>query len=113
MKLVLPNSLLFGYWASAPFPWLIIVAKSHKDNAALIAHEQCHQSQQRRDGTLTFWWHYITSSDWRYRYELEAYRVWLEVAPEDFWSVVNMRQNYGFNIQQADLINALSRRNEQ
>lgn len=110
MKLILPSPFLFGYWGSAPFPWLLILSYDQRNNAALIAHEQCHQAQQRRDGTLTFWKRYITSCDWRYRYELEAYRVWLDVQPEDFWSVVNMMKNYVFTIAEADLINALSRR---
>ena len=78
MKLILPDPPPIRLLDSAPFPWLIIVAKPYKNHAALIAHEQCHQAQQRKDGTFKFWWRYITSSDWRYRYELEAYRVWLD-----------------------------------
>lgn len=110
MKLILPDPLMFGWWGSAPFPWLMILAYSQRNNTALIAHEQCHQAQQRRDGLLTFWLRYVTSSDWRYMYELEAYRVWLEEQPDDFWKVVSMMQGYGFEIADADLINALSRR---
>lgn len=99
MKLTLPDQLLFGYWGSAPFPWLLIIAKSHKDNAALIAHEQCHQAQQRRDGVLRFWWRYLTSTSWRLAYEVEAYKKWLEVAPLDEWRVVTwLTFNYGFDL---------------
>jgi hypothetical protein len=99
MKLILPDPLLFGYWASAPFPWLIIVAKSHKDNAALIAHEQCHQDQQRRDGLLRFWWRYTTNKAWRMAYEVDAYKAWLDVAPHDEWRVSYMlAHNYGFDL---------------
>lgn len=99
MTLTLPDFMLFGCWASAPFPWLIIVAKSHKANAALIAHEQCHQDQQRRDGTLTFWWRYLTNKSWRLAYEVEAYKVWLKTAPTDEFKVVGwLANNYGLDI---------------
>jgi hypothetical protein len=72
---VLPDVLLFGYWGSAPFPWLIFVSVDYKDHAALIAHERCHQDQQRRDGLLRFWWRYITDKTARQDYEIEAYCV--------------------------------------
>lgn len=103
MKLTLPDSLLFGYWASAPVPWLIIVGKSWKNHVALIAHEQCHQGQQRRDGVLTFWWRYLTNKSWRLAYEVEAYKVWLEVNPLDEWRVVHwLASNYNLGISTKD-----------
>lgn len=83
MTLTLPQFMLLGYWASAPAPWLMLVSRNHKDNAALIAHECCHQEQQRRDGTLRFWWRYLTNKQARFDYELEAYRAWCAVAPQD------------------------------
>ena len=67
-------------------------------------------AQQQRDGWLTFWRRYLFSKDWRYIYELEAYRVWLNVAPTDFWKVVSMMKNYGFTVSEADIISALSKR---
>ena len=84
----LPGFMMFGFWGSAITPWLIFVANDHKDNLALIAHERCHQEQQRRDGTLTFWWRYITDKTARQDYEIEAYRVWLDVAPNDRYKVI-------------------------
>jgi len=99
MKLTLPDFMLFGYWASAPFPWLMILAKTYSDHAALIAHEQCHQGQQRRDGVLTFWWRYLTNKSWRLAYEVEAYKVWLQVAPHDEWRVSYvLAHNYGLDL---------------
>lgn len=96
---VLPDGLLFGFWGSAPLPWLIIVGKSWQHHAALIAHERCHQDQQRRDGLLTFWWRYMTSKSWRLSYEVEAYKVWLRVAPEDEWIVCRTLANsYDFDL---------------
>lgn len=110
MALTLPHPLLCGYWGFTPFPWLMILSNRYANHAALIAHEKCHQAQQRRDGWLTFWRRYLFSKDWRYIYELEAYRVWLTVAPTDFWKVVSMMKNYGFTVSEADIISALSKR---
>ena len=99
MKLVLPAPFLFGYWGSAPFPWLLILSRDYKDHAALIAHERCHQSQQRRDGTLTFWWRYLTNKSHRLDYEVEAYKVWIEVAPNDRYMLAQwLSNNYGFDL---------------
>ena len=104
---LLPEVLMFGWWGSAPLPWLMFLTYAQKDNAALIAHERCHQDQQRRDGVLTFWVRYVFNKDWRYKYELEAYKVWLTVALEDMWRVVSAMKNYGFDATEAELINAL------
>lgn len=99
MKLILPDALLFGYGGSAPFPFLIILASSHKNNQALIAHEECHQQQQRRDGLLTFWWKYLTDKHVRLAYEVEAYKVWIKVTPHDIHKVVNwLINNYGLDL---------------
>lgn len=96
---LLPGPLMFGWWGSAPFPWLMILAYDQRNNAALIAHERCHQEQQRRDGLLTFWWRYMTSKSWRLSYEVEAYKVWLRVAPEDEWIVCRMLAgSYDFDL---------------
>ncbi len=109
MTLTLPPLLLFGYWGSAPAPWLLILSSTHSDNAALIAHEQCHQAQQRRDGTLRFWWRYLTSKPLRLAYEAEAYRVWIDVAPEDRAKVTHwLAKRYGFNITHAEAAAMLS-----
>lgn len=43
------------------------------DDLDLLAHEAVHIAQQRRDGAWKFYWRYVTSSDWRVRYEAEAY----------------------------------------
>ena len=103
MILTVPDQLLLGYLASAPFPWLIIVAKSQKGNAALLAHERCHQSQQRRDGVVRFWWRYATNKAWRLAYEVEAYKVWLKVNLVDEWRVVHwLANNYNLGISTKD-----------
>ena len=99
MTLVLPHWMLFGYWGSAPFPWLLILSRDYKDHAALIAHEQCHQDQQRRDGVLTFWWRYLTSKEARQDYEIEAYRVWVQVKPDDLYRCARaLIGSYGLGI---------------
>lgn len=83
----------------------MILSSDHKNNAALIAHEKCHQSQQRRDGTFTFWWRYLTNKSWRLSYEVEAYKAWLQIAPYETYRVSSWLANdYGFNLtrQQAE-----------
>lgn len=105
MKLILPSPFLLGFWGSAPFPWLLILSYEHRNNTALIAHEQCHQEQQRRDGVLTFWWRYLTSPAHRLAYELEAYRVWLQVAPQDEARVVYwLTSKYGLDVTHQDAL---------
>ena len=71
----------------------------YKDHKALIAHERDHQRQQRRDGVLTFWWKYLTNKQARQDYEVEAYKVWVQVAPNDLESCVRVLTNsYGFDL---------------
>jgi hypothetical protein len=102
---VLPDVLLFGDWGSAPFPWLIFVSVDYKDHAALIAHERCHQDQQRRDGWLRWVWRYITDKQARLDYEVDAYRVWVQVAPGDLWRCVYwLRTGYGLQLSDAEAI---------
>ena len=72
-----------------------MIGKSNTGNAALIAHEQCHHAQQRRDGYLRWCWRYITDRSARLDYEIEAYRVWLAIAPQDRWLVLHwLTHNY-------------------
>ena len=95
----LPSPLLFGYWGSAPLPFLLYVAIDYRDHKALIAHERTHQSQQRRDGVITFWYKYITNKQARQDYEVEAYRVWVQVAPKDLDRCVwYLTKSYNFNL---------------
>jgi len=105
----LPGFMMFGFWGSAPTSWLIFVASDHKNNEALIAHERCHQSQQRRDGTLTFWWRYSTDKTARMEYEVEAYRVWVQVAPNDLSRCVwSLTKSYNFDLTNAQAIELLT-----
>ena len=48
--------------------------------------------------------------DGRLKYELEAYRVWVAVAPEDIHRIVNVMMNsYGFNLSYSDALEALTK----
>ncbi|HSW17863.1 MAG TPA: hypothetical protein VLJ86_11590 [Ramlibacter sp.] len=64
-------------WASGMTltPRLIVVRPECRGDLGLIAHEQVHARQMRRDGLLRFWWRYATSRRHRLAYEVEAYRV--------------------------------------
>ncbi len=56
-------------------PGLILIHPRCRGDAGLLAHEQVHVRQMRRDGLLRFWWRYMTSRAHRLAYEVEAYRV--------------------------------------
>ena len=36
----------------------------------------------------TFWWRYLTDKRKRLDYEIEAYRAWLDVSPQDRYKVL-------------------------
>lgn len=56
-------------------PWLILIHPRCRGDTGLLAHEEVHARQMRRDGLLRFWWRYATSRAHRLAYEVEAYRV--------------------------------------
>lgn len=64
-------------WAAgmALTPDLILIHPRARGDAGLIAHEQKHCEQQRRDGALRWWWRYLTDHDFRLAAEVEAYRI--------------------------------------
>jgi hypothetical protein len=104
----IPQPLLGGYWGVAVAPWLIYVAIDYRNHEALIAHEQCHQKQQLRDGTLTFWLKYLTDKQARQDYEIEAYRVWVQVAPNDLSRCVwYLTKSYNFDLTDQQAIDLL------
>lgn len=79
----LVSFLLFGFGGGALSPGLIIIASDTYNKAALIEHEMCHQRQMLRHGYLTWIWRYVFDLGWRQRYEVEAYRVWVQHTPGD------------------------------
>lgn len=54
---------------------LIIINSKYTGDAPLLKHEQVHQAQMHAIGTFTFWWRYLTSSQKRQAFEVEAYKV--------------------------------------
>lgn len=80
---VLVSFLLFGFEGGALTPGLIIIRNDHQNKGALIAHERCHQRQMLADGYLTWLRRYALNLNWRQRYEVEAYRVWVQHSPAD------------------------------
>lgn len=106
----LPSFLMFGWGGAAWSPSVIVISSSAGNKPALIAHERCHQRQQLRDGWLRFYWRYLTNTQARLEYEVEAYKVWLAVSPQDRWRVIAMLINgYGFNLSRHDAEILLSR----
>lgn len=104
----LPSMLMFGWGGAAWGQTCIVVDRSDWSKAALIAHERCHQAQMARDGTLRFYWRYFTSKQARQQYEIEAYRVWVQVEPNDLWRCVRaLTGSYGLDITDQEAMELL------
>ncbi len=95
----LPSMLMFGWGGAAWGQTCIVVDSSTRNKAALIAHERCHQDQMALDGTLRFYWRYLTDISARQDYEIEAYRVWVKHTPADAYLCAHwLVQNYGLQL---------------
>ena len=95
----LPSQLMFGWSGAAWGQSCIVIDRSTWSKAALIAHERCHQAQMARDGTLRFYWRYLTSKEARQQYEIEAYRAWVQVKPDDLYRCARaLIGSYGLDI---------------
>ncbi len=101
----LPSMLMFGWGGAA----CIVVDRSDWSKTALIAHERCHQSQMARDGTLRFYWRYFTSKQARQQYEIEAYRVWVQVKSDDLYRCARaLMQDYGLDVTYQEALGLLT-----
>jgi hypothetical protein len=60
---------------------LILIRPERRYDGPLLAHERHHARQMRGFGVWRFWWHYITSADFRLRVEVSAYRVQYRLNP--------------------------------
>lgn len=81
---VLPDWLVPGdWWDICIHRNFVLISAKHKDDPGLMAHVRAHLAQQARDGTITFWWRYLTDKRKRLDYEIDAYRAWLDVSPKD------------------------------
>lgn len=104
----LPSFLMFGWGGAAWGQTCIVIDRSAWSKSALIAHERCHQQQMARDGTLRFYWRYFTNTEARQDYEIEAYRVWVQVEPNDMWRCVRaLTGSYGLDITDQDAMELL------
>jgi hypothetical protein len=100
----LPSFLMFGWGGAAWSPNMIVIKKDAYNKPALIAHERHHQKQQLKEGTLKFFFKYLTSKDYRFRMELEAYKVWYQMSPNDLERLVFIMTNsYGFNVSKDEV----------
>ena len=104
----LPSGLMFGWGGGAWGQHCIVIDRSAWSKSALIAHERCHQQQMARDGTLRFYWRYFTNTEARQDYEIEAYRVWVQVEPNDMWRCVRaLTGSYGLDITDQEAMELL------
>jgi muconolactone delta-isomerase len=70
---ILVRRLHLSWVAGIALYWWVLVRRDAPERERLIAHEQVHIAQQRRDGLLRFLWRYLARGQWRARYEAEAY----------------------------------------
>lgn len=104
----LPSFLMFGWGGAAWGQTCIVVDRADWSKTALIAHERCHQQQMERDGTATFYWRYLTSKQARQEYEIEAYRVWVQVKPDDLYRCARaLITSYGLDITYQEAVELL------
>lgn len=105
----LVSFLLFGFGGGALSPGLIIIASDTYNKAALIEHERCHQRQMLRHGYLTWLWRYVFDLAWRQRYEVEAYRIWVQHAPGDLLRCASDLVNgYGLGVSIDEAVRLLT-----
>lgn len=86
---------------------LILINAKYKDDIALLRHEQTHVIQMQRDGTLTFWWRYLTSKAYRMAAEVEAYRVQVVNGARPQSCALNLASMYLLGITLDDALRAL------
>ena len=104
----LPSYLMFGWGGAAWTPSIIVIDKNNKNKEALIAHERVHQEQQRKYGWLKFYFKYLTNKQFRFKMEVEAYKAWLEVLPNDFEKVIWWLLNsYNISASREEIIKLL------
>lgn len=84
----LPTYLMFGWGGAAWTPSIIVIDKNNQNKEALIAHERVHQDQQRKYGWFKFYFKYLTNNQFRFEMEVEAYKAWLQVTPNDIEKVI-------------------------
>lgn len=100
----IPAFLMFGWGGAAWSHNMIVIRKDVYNKPALIAHERHHQKQQLKEGTFKFFLKYLTNKDYRFRMELEAYKVWYQMSPNDLERLVFIMTNsYGFNVSKDDV----------
>jgi len=88
-------------------PWLILIPKWARGNAAYLAHEQTHATQQRVDGTLAFWWRYLTDKAFRQASEVEAYKVQIRHGAKHSSCARHLATGYWLNLDYNTAYNLL------
>jgi len=79
-------------------PWLILIPNWAKGHRAYLAHEKVHADQQRRLGTLSFWYRYLTDKSFRLTAELEAFKVQIEHGADVEYCVNELVTGYGLGV---------------
>jgi len=80
---------------------LILLHPAHANDAALLAHERCHQAQMARVGTLRWWWRYLFDKAFRQQAEVEAYQVQISHGAKHSTCAMHLAENYWLHIDYA------------
>jgi len=71
--LIIKTNLIPKRFDALALRWFILIRPEHAENEDLLAHEELHILQQRRDPL--YFWKWLTNKRFRARIEAEAYRV--------------------------------------
>lgn len=90
-------------------PNLIIADRFDIENSEwLLQHEQIHQEQMRRIGTIKFHWKYITDSKFRLEAEVEAYHDSYKRLPSNLFNFArSLRESYWLDVSMDDAMNMI------
>jgi hypothetical protein len=88
---------------------LVLIRADHKHDIGLHAHELVHCDQMGERGALVWWFHYLTSRDFRLAQEVEAYRTSVAHAPHRINAfALTLSRSYFLGISQEEAFSLLT-----
>ncbi len=93
--------------ALALSPSIVLITDKYRSNTPLRVHELVHVEQLKRDGTLTFWWRYLTNRTHRLNYEVEAYKAQIAAGASQITCAMHLATDYRLGITQAQAMQLL------
>lgn len=106
--MVIYTRLLWFAAGFAPTQSLILIHPKYRHDLPLLAHERAHQAQQKRTGTLVFWYRYLTDKGFRLSVEAEAYKVQISLGARPAACAKNIATKYRLDITPDEALQLLS-----